>query len=186
MSFHFDFRTFNTLLNLVAGNHTRAQLLHELSLLQIPGVTTEGQCEKYISLNSPASLCPVTFFDVCPKDCLLFWREYCSDTHCRKCNASRFDEKGNPTRVYPYLSLAFRLRRFYASKKWSQMFEDQSNRFSQDDIFSDVADGDLFKRITSEVNFSKYTPPFFFGVDGITMDAQQSLSVVLLLSLNLI
>ena len=54
---NFDYTTFNTLLNLVARKCSREKLLHEVSFRPIPGVTTEGQCENYIRLNSHASLC---------------------------------------------------------------------------------------------------------------------------------
>ena len=71
----------------------------------------------------------------------------------------------------------YSIRRMYASPTWSKIIEEQFSRTTEDNCFTDVADGDLFKDLVDKVDVSKYSIPFYFGVDGITLDAQKRLSV---------
>ena len=116
---------------------------------------------------------------------MLFRKEYSKRTHCPKCNEPRYGADGNPVRVFPYIQLVPRIRAMFASKNWSLMFENQFRRAAQDGIISDVADGEVYKDVMRQVGHSKYHVPFLLGVDGITMDEDQNLSVEPLALVNL-
>jgi hypothetical protein len=57
------------------------------------------------------------------------------------------------------------------------LLQEQCEKQSENGFFEDVADGLLFKDVTADMTITKYTIPFFLGVDGITMDSQRKLSV---------
>jgi hypothetical protein len=177
--------TFDALLNLVARNVTRevfVSLLLPLKLCDEKGnlIETFHCAMAYIKRNSPVLLADLVLYDVCPKDCVLFRGDLATEDQCPLCGADRYDGEGNAVRIFPYVPLIPRIRRFFASENWSRIFEAsyQQSRRQPDGFFEDVFDGSVFRRISAEVGHSKYKIPFFFGVDGITMDGcKRNLSV---------
>ena len=177
--------TFDALLHLVARNVTRevfVSLLLPLKLDDEDGklIDTHHCAMAYIKRNSPVLLADLVLYDVCPGDCVLFRGVLATEKQCPRCGADRYDGRGNAVRIFPYIPLIPRIRRFYASENWSRMFEAsyQQSRRQHDGFFEDVFDGSVFRRISDEVGHSKYKIPFFFGVDGITMDgSKRNLSV---------
>ena len=168
---------YSAVLYIVASNKTDVEKTIDLKRLNLPFASTVAKAVPWIIRNSPVLLPEIIEYECCPNGCLLFWKEHAEATKCAECGAHRYFLSGKPACVYPYIPLIPRIRRMYASRKWSQIIHDQYNRSTTEGCLSDVADGSLFKDIMTQVNYSKYTMPFYFGVDGITMDSQQKLSV---------
>ena len=178
--------TFDELLHLVARNMTRSvfeSLLKPKHLHDESGkLINSFHCAlAYIKRNTPVVLVGMVIYEVCPNDCVLFTKDYSALKQCPHCGADRFDGNGDPFRLYPYVPIIPRIRRMYASEAWSRMFAgsyEQSRSQNPDGFIEDIFDGSVYKRISEEVGHSKYHIPFFFGCDGITMDAaKKNLSV---------
>lgn len=179
-------QNFSDVLNVLATNKTDIEKQEELSRLNLPFAATVATAVPWVLQNSPVDVSTIVEYPVCPaKACLLFWKEHVHAVTCTVCGASRYNADGKDASVFPYIPLIPRIKRLYASPIWSQIIQDQFARPSTEDHFSDVADGDLFKDVMQQVNYSKYTIPFFFGVDGITMDANKEHSVDPLALVNL-
>ena len=178
--------TFCRMMELVSSNRTEKELEWELQYLKIPGLVTKANALSWLHKNLPCGVSRIIEFHCCPNDHLLFYKDFAKDTRCKVCNAARYRKDGKtPVRVYPYIPLADRFRRFYKSLEWSKKFDHQFKRTSKDGYFTDIADGELFKNITTSIPFSKYTPPLFFGVDGITMDGKKTKTLEPLALVNL-
>ncbi len=174
------------MLDLVAQNLTRVDLETKLKSLKLSYVDTTNKTHHidsrhsalaFLEGNSPYPRGELLFIDVCPKDCILFRKQNSEAVVCPKCGEPRFDDEGNAVRVYPYLPLIPRIKRYYASRNWSLMFENVFNREFKDGEISDVLDGTIYRTVCRQKGSSKYHLPFFMGCDGITMDAKQKLSV---------
>ena len=181
----FDVKTFSAVLSILASNKTDLDKTSLLQKLNQPHVSTVAKAVPWVKANSPVEVPAVIEYHVCPRSCLIFWKEYAEHKSCAQCGAQRFLVTGKPASIFPYLPIVTRIRRMYASSTWSQIIQDQYNRTVEDNCFSDVADGDLFKDVMSQVDYSKYSMPFYFGMDGITQDAQKEHSVDPLALVNL-
>jgi hypothetical protein len=168
---------YSKVLNIIASNSNRVEIDSRLKSLGVPGVTSHYHALRYLEMKAPVYVPSVVEYHVCKNDCVVFCKDFANLSSCPACGSPRFDLDGSPVRIFPYIPMTPRLRRMYGSEKWSKMIQDQFDRSTESKTFSDVHDGDLYKSVTSKFEYSKYTPPFFFGVDGITMDSQKELSV---------
>ena len=65
---------YEAVLHIIASNLTRTEMEVKLVKLGIPTIVTKFQAIQYLKKNPPVDLAYIVLFDVCPKDCLLFWK----------------------------------------------------------------------------------------------------------------
>ncbi|XP_024190647.1 uncharacterized protein LOC112194661 [Rosa chinensis] len=83
--------------------------------------------------------------DACPNDCMLYWKEYASNTVCHVCGTSRYKENTSPTKKVPakvlrYFPLGPRLQRLYMSRHTSEFMVWHSKKRPQDGVLHHPAD----------------------------------------------
>jgi hypothetical protein len=172
--------TLSALLHLMAKELTRKDFEIELNRLQLFGVkdgVTTSISSRFLANSFVYDVCHVPVsdiivYDVCVKDCLLFWRDFSADNVCSVCKEPRYNQDGTPRRRYPYVPLIPRIRRYFADKEWSTLFAQTFESFSHrvDGQISDVCDGSVWRYIAAKIGgFTKYTVPFFFGADGMSL-----------------
>ncbi|XP_024199808.1 uncharacterized protein LOC112203009 [Rosa chinensis] len=83
--------------------------------------------------------------DACPNDCMLYWKEYASNTVCHVCGTSRYKENTSPTKKVPakvlrYFPLGPRLQRLYMSRHTSEFMVWHSEKRPRDGVLRHPAD----------------------------------------------
>ncbi|XP_062011739.1 uncharacterized protein LOC133728338 [Rosa rugosa] len=101
--------------------------------------------------------------DACPNDCMLYWKEYASNTVCHICGTSRYKENTSPTKKVPakvlrYFALGPRLQRLYMSRHTSEFMVWHSEKRPRDGVLRHPADSLAWKELDKIDNN--------FGSDG--------------------
>ena len=78
-----------------------------------------------LQVIEPFLVKPLTFH-ACPKDCILFHKEYKDNRVCPKCQSDRYTENEQPVRKFVYLPLGSRLMRMFGTKNLAQIIQSHS------------------------------------------------------------
>ncbi|XP_061999903.1 uncharacterized protein LOC133717210 [Rosa rugosa] len=101
--------------------------------------------------------------DACPNDCMLYWKEYASNTVCHVYGTSRYKENTSPMKKVPakvlrYFPLGPRLQRLYMSRHTSEFMVWHSEKRPRDGVLRHPADSLAWKELDKIDNN--------FGSDG--------------------
>ena len=167
---------FVEVLDLVCQRKTDEELKTSLALLlkcgpwPIKVPKNRYQTNQFLQKYSPVQYEQPILYECCIQHCVLYRLELepRSVDKCPVCQEDRYEPDGKPRCLYPYIPIVPRLKRMFASRKWSQWFEDQfqASMVDHGDTKEDIYDGTCYKRIMNQVGYSKYNMPFFFGKRG--------------------
>ncbi|XP_040369498.1 uncharacterized protein LOC112186204 [Rosa chinensis] len=128
---------------------------------------------------------PYEKIDVCPKDCMLFWKEHADLDKCKVCGASRYKSKSRSGRtrvahkVLRYFPLGPRLQRLYMSRHTAQSMVWHSEERPDDEVLRHPADSPAWKHLdTMYPNFASDPRNVRLGLasDGFNPFGMMSLS----------
>lgn len=131
---------------------------------------------------------PYVKIDVCPRDCMLFWKEHADDENCTKCGANRYKSKTRSGRnsssrvakkVLRYFPLGPRLQRLYMSRYTAQNMVWHSEERPEDEVLRHPADSPAWKHLdTLYPNFGSEARNVRLGLasDGFNPFGMMSLS----------
>jgi hypothetical protein len=156
------------------------------TMAYLADVLPKGNSLPTSTYNAKKVVCPlgleVQKFHACPKDCIIYLKEYAELQKCPVCNTSRYkgatnqddddDEatKGAPAKVVWYLPVLPRLKRLFGNKKEAKLMRWHEEGRTDDGVLRHPADACQWRAIDNEFpEFGQDARNVRFGMstDGI-------------------
>ena len=93
-------------------------------------------------------LVPLHTFNVCPNACIVYRKQYESETTCPFCGCNRYDVDGKTAlKNFSYFPLTLRIRRMLATKNIYELFNQHKNHTSEENVWTDIQDSKIWKEV---------------------------------------